>query len=507
MRERITFVHARDDPYDPQQLRVEKDALHVENLKAAREDRISFGFQELPQEIWLGLKQCHELHIRWVSSTSYTSISPFNSRLSPGLHVFLTPHKNNSASLLCPLLKKTFGEQLDCRAPADSFTSVPVLSERFASSASQVFYQSLDVPVHLLAYVTQKICKTHGEPCLSRAAALAAADYIDMDYDAISQALVVRTFRQMRAQRPAWNVTIEAIKDSRLEVGILSSEKPAEPDPETLKMSGFLTVIREDSKANPTLFEFPSRHHISPPAAASSYAARFLQPTGLHPTLQLAFNSSSAPPSEQCALHSYFTLPSTLFPDKYQLSGPLFLASKNLGPIRAISGETDLEAPDWAVSRWGSSMLIELAPPSPDADVPWTAEIPLHLRYLPPTPGGLTQAGIPWPTVFWACRAEEGSKMGVNPFDRVNVGYEGLFGPRTMFYHLSPNETKPGGLMERIDVPVLDTTRTAWVGPGTALTITAGLFWVLYKVLLVATGTSESRDRQTKNRGCDKKSQ
>ncbi len=48
-------------------------------------------------QLWRVLKQCHELHIRWISSTPYASIAPFVSRASPGLHVFFTPQRNRSA--------------------------------------------------------------------------------------------------------------------------------------------------------------------------------------------------------------------------------------------------------------------------------------------------------------------------------------------------------------------------------------------------------------------------
>ena len=53
MRERITFVHGPQDPFDPTQLRVEKNGLRITALKAAREDRLTFAFQELPQEVEL----------------------------------------------------------------------------------------------------------------------------------------------------------------------------------------------------------------------------------------------------------------------------------------------------------------------------------------------------------------------------------------------------------------------------------------------------------------------
>ena len=72
---------------------------------------------------------------------------------------------------------------------------------------------------------------------------------------------------------------------------------------------------------------------------------------------------ASTPPSTTCALHTYLTLPSPLFADKYQLStsDPIFLGSHNLVSLRSISGETDLEAPDYLVEKWGSNLLLELA--------------------------------------------------------------------------------------------------------------------------------------------------
>lgn len=197
------------------------------------------------------------------------------------------------------------------------------------------------------------------------------------------------------------------------------------------------------------------------------------------------------PPSSTCALHTYLTLPSHIFPDKYQLSDTLFLASKNLRSVRSVAGETDLEAPDWVIKKWGSTMLVELAPPSSDTQPTkgpgpqesWHADIPLHLRYLRPSAGGITKVEVPWPVVFWACTAEEGSKMSVNPFDRVNLGYDGLFGPKTMFYHLAPDAGGKGGsLVETLAVPVLDLDRSGMVEQGTVAVVVMGALWVCWKL-------------------------
>lgn len=51
MRERITFLHRPDDALDPKQLQLQNDTLHVTFLKAAREDKLTVGLYELPQEV------------------------------------------------------------------------------------------------------------------------------------------------------------------------------------------------------------------------------------------------------------------------------------------------------------------------------------------------------------------------------------------------------------------------------------------------------------------------
>ncbi|KAL8701488.1 MAG: hypothetical protein Q9224_000488, partial [Gallowayella concinna] len=175
------------------------------------------------------------------------------------------------------------------------------------------------------------------------------------------------------------------------------------------------------------------------------------------------------------------------------LSSPNFLASKNLRAIRSLHGETDLEAPDWVIRKWGSTLLLELAPPtqkyikSTTVDEKWHADIPLHLRYLPPAADRESGIDVVWPVVFWACPAgDEEMKLDGNPFDRVNLGYEGLFGPQTVFYHLLPvPEAEGGRLVERVKVPVMDLGETRWVEGGTVGVIVLGALWVVWKLLRV----------------------
>lgn len=69
--------------------------------------------------------------------------------------------------------------------------------------------------------------------------------------------------------------------------------------------------------------------------------------------------------------------------------------------------------------------------------------------------------------------------MSTNPFDRVNLGYDGLFGPKTLFYHVPSAD---GELVAEIEVPVLSVTEAGarWVEYGTGLAVLLGFAWVMW---------------------------
>jgi hypothetical protein len=87
-------------------LKVAKNSIAATNVKASREEKTTFGFEELPQELVGVLEASHELHVRWVNEAPYESISPLVSRLSPGLHVFYTPQRNSNTSYALPAKKQ-----------------------------------------------------------------------------------------------------------------------------------------------------------------------------------------------------------------------------------------------------------------------------------------------------------------------------------------------------------------------------------------------------------------
>jgi len=117
MRQRITYLQTAADAIDPSMLTVTSDSISASKLTAAREERVTFGFDELPQELYRVLKASHELHIRWVAESGYEAVGPLFARLTSGLHIFYTPQqKQGNSTLLCPMLKKAFGD-IQCESP------------------------------------------------------------------------------------------------------------------------------------------------------------------------------------------------------------------------------------------------------------------------------------------------------------------------------------------------------------------------------------------------------
>ncbi|KAK4946249.1 protease B nonderepressible form [Elasticomyces elasticus] len=512
MRRRSTWITHPSRAVNPDDIQVRENQLLLRALKAAREERLTFGFKELPVEVVEILRTSHELHLRWAPEHAYNTTAPFLSRSSPGLHVQYTPLKDDQQDRLCDLLHKVFGEELRCSSPRSTFISPALISERFAQTSSLQYYSLLPSLKRLAAYLQRTICKPSDLLCIHTASLLNIADNVDFDYDSISHALTMTVFWSKQppvvydpigdfTTLDAWNLDIESKNTDKAEVGILSAA-PA-TDPSDLQLSGFLTSVGEDDHPKPTLFSFPSRHHSLNPGQRHSqrYNVSFDKPTGLHPILRISFPSAKSlnepenkPPQSVCALQTYLTLPSYLFADKYAFlsNDPLFQKLHNLGQLHSIAGETDLEAPDYVIERWGSTMLLEIqtrSGNSSDFADGWDVTIPLHLRYLEPEDRGISDVEMPWPVVFWACTAEEGTKFPVNPFDRTQLGYDGLFGPRTMFYHLEPSsQTHPAGrLVERITVPVLDTETSSLrtIELVTVTTIVLGFLWVLLKLNLL----------------------
>lgn len=116
MRQRTTFFHHNDDAIDPLALKVRDRSITGPKIKAVREDRFTFGLDELPRELQQLLQVTPELHLRWSPSNSYDTLAfgPWTSRLPSGLHVFYTPQEaEGSSDPICVFLHNLVPSQ-DC---------------------------------------------------------------------------------------------------------------------------------------------------------------------------------------------------------------------------------------------------------------------------------------------------------------------------------------------------------------------------------------------------------
>ena len=121
-----------------------------------------------------------------------------------------------------------------------------MISERFSSSAAYQYWELLPSPEGLVTYIQQKVCG-QDELCKVKAKALNHADYLDMDYDTISQSLVLNAFWHVSPHSAAWEEKISIRQGStKVDIGILANEKPTQP--EELSLGGFLTILGEDAK-------------------------------------------------------------------------------------------------------------------------------------------------------------------------------------------------------------------------------------------------------------------
>lgn len=125
-------------------------------------------------------------------------------------------------------------------------------SERFKSSTALQYHDLGPSLKDLVTYIQLKICTPSDELCIAKASSLSAVDYLDIDYDAISQSLTLTTFQHKAPPPGAWTEKIQKRGISaKTEVGVLASEKAIEP--EQLSLGGFLATVGESTKLSAPL--------------------------------------------------------------------------------------------------------------------------------------------------------------------------------------------------------------------------------------------------------------
>ncbi|EPY51172.1 pig-X [Schizosaccharomyces cryophilus OY26] len=134
------------------------------------------------------------------------------------------------------------------------------------------------------------------------------------------------------------------------------------------------------------------------------YAAELVQPTGLHPKLQVNLKNLK-PPSKHCSLRGILHLPSTLFFDQYELSSMAEMNAGNLDHIIRIYGETDLEAPTYTLAGTGSVLWFQVFLNETNThNHALRLELPLHTRYQLPAEGSVyVDTSFYSPSFYWDC--------------------------------------------------------------------------------------------------------
>ncbi|KAF8476882.1 PIG-X [Kalaharituber pfeilii] len=478
MKQRVTFlVKPNSPPTDPDQFSLSESRgskLKVRSLHAARQEKWTILPHEIPLQIQDALKPLSELYIRWSTTAAYDSFNPFSSRAPAGLHIITTPVEAlaQDTDHFCSLLRLIFGNGASCSTILDAFVEIP--------GGKQQFHAAVPDLSAFVEFFQRNVCRKD-KICLDETSLLRSADYLDIDYhekSAVPQGFTISAYWSSSPDGP-WDTTVQKLaQDHRVEVGIFD-QRPSISE-EKLSFGGILTVLGESEELKPTLFSFQTRHFRS----AGVFSGSFKEPTGLHPKFLLRVAAGKAP-SEECALHAYFTLPKTFFVDKYQLSDPQLLKSLGLHRLKGLYGEADLEAPAWTQSRWGSSVLLEIEDPAETGltDV----ELPLHLRYLEPISGSeYIKQDMPWPVVFWACSSHAWEKFHISPFDRIHLGYEHMFENDTAYYHLSPKLPEGGSTYSSLQVPVMNLDYAVSIKFGTAVVVGIGFLYITLKVIMAS---------------------
>ncbi|KAJ6264831.1 hypothetical protein Dda_0984 [Drechslerella dactyloides] len=447
MKRRVTFITPPGKEIPDDALRLTKDGLVVKGLKAIREEKYTFAYDELPPFAKNLVRETRELYIRFDNGKDYTSgwKGPFSSRLPLGVHAVVVPREKSQM--------KQLGIFLGSSSDVESLSTSYKRFTKFYTPNSSGFRSFVE-------RLAGGVCNGVDRSCRDDIVNFNNAASVDITFDPVSQALDLTatwtTYSSNTADAKGWETLIKPYTPTgRVEIGIFSNGES--PEKEEVSLRGQIAVVGEDTEFRPTAFSFPVRHH----SRANIFTADFQRPTGLHPKLEVTLALGGTSPGDECTLNAYFTVPQPFFVDPYQLEDTSLMRSYGVSKIIAVEGETDLEAPAYEMKRWGATVVAELDTQDyfenrVKSHLPMEFTLPLHLRYLEPDFSKTNQtATLPWPTVFWACPAELWRKMSTSPFERKMLGYEEYFPEETYFHHLTPKLINKTQSTSSLEVPIL----------------------------------------------------
>lgn len=173
---------------------------------------------------------------------------------------------------LCKDIQSLFGLHLKCSSSSEAAIKMPTLSERFSMSTASQYYSPFSFDELNRSLLSEEVCPNQRELCRHLKTSLPSASYIDLDYDAISQALIFTTVWSKAPSEEGWTDTISKRRadSSKVEIGVLAHEPNT--DPEDVQFGGFLSVLDQDDKPSTTLSA--SIHLISLTLFQSQHASK-----------------------------------------------------------------------------------------------------------------------------------------------------------------------------------------------------------------------------------------
>ena len=124
------------------------------------------------------------------------------------------------------------------------------------------------------------MCSSTDKVCKSKAKSLNEANYLDIDYDAISQMLVVTMFRHELSSTEGWNEKVQISEEKRtVEVGVFVNENPIEP--EEISLGGFQAIVDKDKKPSKEILMI-CPYLLANPPSQTQLGSRFPRATIRH---------------------------------------------------------------------------------------------------------------------------------------------------------------------------------------------------------------------------------
>lgn len=93
MKERVAFIHPPGTDVDPSTLKLSSKGITGPELTAARQDRLTVDYSELPQSLRGVVVDAASVEVKWASIEAHDTADPFTARTSPGLHVWYSRQK------------------------------------------------------------------------------------------------------------------------------------------------------------------------------------------------------------------------------------------------------------------------------------------------------------------------------------------------------------------------------------------------------------------------------